>query len=269
MSHALSIMNPLAMLACCAALAQNELAVSPVRLPGASLDTSLRNEADRAVRQSARWLAARQQADGAWGVTNRLRLTALVVTALAASSCPEGDDARTRATLWLGGTAATPLTSLGDHAWRLLALSVSLPDTPGRHAYLHNLASRAPSDTAGASAEDRRLWREALLHAGQEAPPAPEAEDEESRALLAHAAAAWPPALDGTRALWRLARLINRSAGGQLLRGQTPLDWRNHMASRLITAQKNDPEGGCFWPAADPDRQLAETAYGILGLLEL
>ena len=57
MSHALSIMNPFFMLVCCAALAQNERAVMPVRLPGTSLDTSLRNEADRAIRQSVRWLA--------------------------------------------------------------------------------------------------------------------------------------------------------------------------------------------------------------------
>jgi len=269
MSHALSIMNPFFMLVCCAALAQNERAVMPVRLPGTSLDTSLRNEADRAIRQSVRWLAARQQADGAWGVTNRVRVTALVVTALAAASCPEGDSARARATLWLGGTAATPLTSLGDHAWRLLALSLALPETPGRHAYLHDLARRAQPAATGASADDSRLWREALSQAGQEAPTVSESKDEESRALLAHAAAAWPPALDGTRALWRLARMINRSAGGQLLRGQTPLDWRNHMANRLITAQKNDPDGGGFWSAATPDRQLAETAYGILGLLEL
>lgn len=269
MSHALSIMNPLAVLVCCAALGQHELAVTPVRLPGASLDTSLRNEADRAVRQSARWLAARQQADGAWGVTNRVRLTALVVTALAAASCPEGDDARTRATLWLDGAAATPLASLGEHAWRLLALSLALPDTPGRHAYLHALVRRAPSDATGASADDRRLWREALLQAGLETPPVQETENDESRALLVHAASDWPPTTDGTRALWRLARLINRSAGGQLLRGQTPLDWRTHVANRLITTQKNDPESGCYWTADTPDRQLAETAYGILGLLEL
>ncbi len=265
MPRSLSILNPLSALICCAGLAHADLSVTLIRQSGASLDISLRNESDRAARQAARWLCARQHPDGSWGTTQRVTLTALALTALAASPHPEDQDVRTRAAFWLGHSTTTPLASLGDHAWRLLALTLALPDTPERGTYLEALSRRAPSSDSS-SADDRRLWQEALAQAGLGSPPVPDADTAE---LLARAAAAWPPPLSRSRAAWRLARLINGAAGGHLTHGQATLDWRTHLAARLISTQKNDPHGGGFWGAETTDAQLAETAYGILCLLEL
>ena len=97
-------------------------------------------------------------------------------------------------------------------------------------------------------------------------PPAPDADSTE---LVARAATLWPPPLNRSRAAWRLARLINRTAGGRLIRGQTVLDWRSHLAAWLISSQKSAPEGGGFWAAETADAQIAETAYGVLCFLEL
>lgn len=104
------------------------------------------------------------------------------------------------------------------------------------------------------------------MQAGLGAQPAPDADSTE---FVAHAAAIWPPPLSRSRAAWRLARQINRTAGGRLTHGQAILDWRSHLATWLISTQKTAPEGGGFWAAETSDAQLAETAFGILCLLEL
>ena len=117
-----------------------------------------------------------------------------------------------------------------------------------------------------ASADDRRFWQEVLAQAGLGEPPAPDADSTE---LVARAAAIWPPPFNRSRAAWRLARLINRTAGGRLIRGQIVLDWRSHVASWLISTQKSAPDGGGYWEADTADAQLAETAYGMLCFLEL
>ena len=132
-------------------------------------------------------------------------------------------------------------------------------------APLRDLARRAPS-IDDASADDRRFWQEVLAQAGLGEPPAPDADSTE---LVARAAAIWPPPFNRSRAAWRLARLINRTAGGRLMRGQIVLDWRSHVASWLISTQKSAPDGGGYWEADTADAQLAETAYGMLCFLEL
>lgn len=265
MPRSLSILNPLAALLCGASLARADLVATPLRQPGSPLDISLSNEADRAVRQAARWLCARQNPDGSWGTTQHVALTSLALTALAASPHPENHEARSRGALWLGRSTTNHLTSLGTHAWRLLALTLSLPDTPERGAYLQELSRRAPPIT-DSSDDDRRFMQEVLAQAGLGAQPAPDADSTE---LVVRAAAMWPPPLSRSKAAWRLARLINRTAGGRLAHGQTILDWRSHLAAWLISTQKSAPEGGGFWAAETGDAQLAETAYGILCLLEL
>ena len=265
MLRSLSILNPLAALLCGVVLVRADLVATPLRQPVSPLDVSLSHEADRAVRQAANWLCMRQNPDGSWGTTQRVTLTALALTALAASPHPEDHNARSLGALWLGQSTTRSLSSLGEHAWRLLALSLSLPDTPERSAYLQDLARRVPP-VAASSVDDRRFYEEVLAQAGIGAQPAPDAESTE---LAARAAAIWPPPLSRSRAAWRLARLINRTAGGRLAHGQTSLDWRSHLAAWLISTQKNAPEGGGFWSAETADAQLAETAYGILCLLEL
>ena len=267
MRWSLSITNLLTALFFCGALGlRAEIAALPVRQPGASLDTSLRNEADHAVRQAALWLAARQQPDGSWGVSNRVRLTSIVLFALKVSSQPAYSEPCARAALWLDSTATNRTDDLGTHAWRLLALALALPETPGRTPFLRRLAERAPSDGCGASAGGQTLWREAAAAAGLAQPPPPES-DASNR--LARAAAAWQPPLDCNRAAWQLARLINRAGNGQLLRGNEPLDWRAGLAKTVINTQRRDSGGGGYWEAQNSDLMLAETAFGILALTEL
>jgi hypothetical protein len=263
----LSIMNPLATLVFCAATLHADLAATPMRQPGASLDTSIRNEADHAIRQAARWLADRQHPDGSWGESNRVELTALALFALSGARQPDQSGPSARAALWLNTTATNRLDRLGVHAWRLLALALVLPASPERIPFLRRLALQAPAGPQDAAAPaDRALWHEALALAGLGPPPVPEPDAADR---LARAAAAWPPPFADTRTTWLFARLVNRAANGMLLHGKEPIDWRKSVAGQLVSTQKKDPRGGGFWAADTPDGQLAETAYGILCLLEL
>ena len=268
MRSRLPITVALIALACCVTALRADISALPVRLPGSSLDTSLRNEADRATRQAARWLADRQQADGSWGESNRVLHTSLALAALAGTRDPEYSGATARAAVWLGNTETNRLDSLGDHAWRLIALSLAVPYSPERQHLFFRLLAQASPDRDDASAEDQQLWREALAQSGISASNAIE-NTCHARDALTQAASDWPPSLADIHAAWRLTHLINRNASGLLMKDGTPIDWRPHAAQHLINSQKNDPRGGGCWPADTPDRQIAETAYGLLTLLEL
>ena len=264
----LSITNLSAALFFCLALSLcGEVEVAPVRLPGSSLDTSLRNEADRAVSQAALWLAARQNPSGAWGESNSVLLTSVSLLALKASKQPQYSDACARAALWLDSSATNNVADLDAHAWRLLAVAQMLPAAPSRTRLLRRLADLAKPAEANASAAALAFWQEALAAADLgklTASPPPGAP-----AALSADAAAWPPAPSSNRSLWQLARRINREGGGQLVRGNTPLDWRADLAKRLVNAQRRAPGSGCYWEAEEAELQVAETAFGVLCLAEL
>ena len=122
---------------------RSDIVVTTIRAPGASLVVSLSNEADYAVSQGVRWLVSKQNADGSWGDTNRVHLTALVLCAARGSQHPFAQDACVNATLWLN-TAKSPLPEdLWTHAWRLLAFSIAIPDTPERERLLARLQENA------------------------------------------------------------------------------------------------------------------------------
>ena len=252
---------------CCVTALRADIAVSPVRLPGSSLDTSVRNEADRAIRQAARWLANRQQADGYWGESNRVLHTSLALAALAGTRDLEYSDATARAAVWLGNTETNRLDSLADHAWRLIALSIAVRETPARPQLFRRLIDLAPEPTARQSYDDLQLWREARNLSRIYPNPIPVHDC--SLGVLAQIACEWPQPIADNLAAWRLAHLINYADTSPLLNKGTPIDWRTHIAERLINSQKSDPRGGGYWLADTPDRQLAETAYGLLCLLEL
>ena len=263
----LSIMNPLVMLFFCAAMSlRANVTIAPVRQSGAPLDPSLRNEAGHAVRQAADWLAAHQNADGSWGGTNRVRFTSLALLALSVSHHPGFSEPCARAVLWLDRDATNRLDCLDTQAWRLLALLSALQGTTGRTNALCRFAktTEPPTDT---NSETARFWAEALSAAGLASlPPEPAA----ARDRLVRVADTWPPppALS-TATAWQLAHLINRTGGGQLVRGNTPLDWRTDLTQRLINTQRRASDIGGYWAAATLDGTIAETAFGILALLEL
>ena len=261
-------------LAFCVTALRADIAVPPMRrLPGSSLDTSVRNEADRAIRQAARWLADRQQADGSWGgESNRVQHTSLALSALAALAAanqpdPEYSDTIARAAVWLGGTETNRLDTLGDHAWRLIALSLAVPELPARQQLLRRLAEQAAHTKENASADDLQLWREARNQARIHPTPLPVYDC--AIGVRAQVICEWSKPLADNLAAWRLAHLINYADTSPFMNDGTPIDWRTHIAERLINSQKSDPRGGGYWPAGTPDRQLAETAYGLLSLLEL
>lgn len=266
----LSIANLLAALIFCAPLATcAELSVTTIRQPGSSLDTSLRNEADHAVRQAAAWLAAHQSVDGSWGNTTSIRLTSLALFALLSSGQPQFSEQQTRAALWLGQHNTNRLDSLDTQAWRLLALASALPKTVARTNVLSRFATPSRQLMQQATDEDRQLWLEALAAAGladhSSHPILPTARDR-----LASTAASWPPQPDLSPACaWQLAHLINRAGGGRLVLNNTPLDWRADLAKRLINSQRHAAESSGFWTAPDGEDPIAATAFGILALLEL
>ncbi|MDD5707581.1 MAG: hypothetical protein PHR35_16795 [Kiritimatiellae bacterium] len=278
------------------------------RLDAGPLALSIQNEVDAAIRRAQLWLAQRQQPDGSWGHSNRVFLTALTCLA----TCPDkpgtapaaADDAAARARLWLAESAAVtnqavPLEAM---AWRELALAQMLPAATSfpravaaQAVAVTGLLARltiveacrlqgtngvalavAAADEAFADAAERVVWLSL-----REVTPADRA------AMTAALARTWrTPAVvswqepDAQRA-WRLARAINRYAGGDLAapaEGTQPavrVDWRHQLARAWIARQRIDTRGGGYWPPAEPapaesdDATIAQTAFATLLLREL
>jgi len=243
-----------------------EMGVIAIRQPGASLDTSMQNEVDHAVRQAAAWLAAHQNTDGAWGVTNRVRLTSIILLSLNASRQPGYSEVTTRAALWLDAHAADRVEDLETHAWRLIGLSRVAPDSPARTHLLQGLSDAAKPLELNAPVDAARFWNEAQAAAGVGTllPPSSDATNR-----LATLASEWPSAFSGNANAWQIARLVNRTGNGQLLHDNLPLDWRRDLAQRLINTQRSAPSNGGYWEAPDPESRLCETAFGLLTLIEL
>ena len=267
MPRFLSITNLLTVLFfCSAASLYADVTVTPLRASGSSLDVSLQNEVTRAACQAALWLTPQQHQDGSWGESNRVRLTAIILIALKVSCQPASSESCARAALWLDGTATHRIDDLDTHAWRLLAFTFMLPKNPARSNLLSRLAARAETDKTQTPTADPTFWHEALVTAGLASPPPP---DNSTTSILSQTAADWPPDLSNNADTWRLIRLINRTGHGQLLRGNTPLDWRTDLARHLITTQRRDLAGGCYWNGDTRDGRIEQTALGILALLEL
>jgi len=260
-------MNPLLSIIFFAALRlYSDIAASALRHAGAPLDTSIQNEADRAVGQAVLWLCAQQHPDGSWGASNRVQTTSMAVCALKASRRSAAREPAIRATLWLGGTVTNRIESLDTHAWRFLALFLALPETSERTALLLRLKASAQFAFAGATGHQQRFWQETVAAAGLGATPAPACG---ASNRLARVAADWPSCLTNNAGAWHLARLINRDGRGQLIDGNTPLDWRTDLARQVIDTQRRDTLNGCYWNAQGQDGKITETALGILSLLEL
>ena len=266
MLRVLSITNTLSILVFCAAFSLSaDVIVTAIRPSGASLDTSLLNEVDNAVRQAAIWLGTQQHHDGSWGDSNSVRLTSMALFALRVSSQTVSSEPCTRAALWLDCTVTNRIDDLGTHTWRLLAITFMLPNNPARTNLLRRLAEQAVAAETDAAAEAQIFWREALAEAGL----AGQAQLACVSNRLAQAAASWPQVLKNNASAWQLARLINRAGNGQLVRDNGPLDWRTDLAKRIINAQRRAPSGGGYWNAKTLDGRIEETALGVLCLLEL
>ncbi len=242
--------------------------VTTIRQPGASLDTSLRNEREHAVDLAAEWLAARQGTDGCWGSeTDRVERTSVALLALTARRSRHSD-AVARAAVWLDAYPPAAGESGEAGAWRMLALLSVAPDTPDRAGLARRLLRETPPPAADAATSffSRLLWAEALALGGAEVEPRLAAPAERTLAALA---AEWPPDTRAPASLWLMAFLINRTSGGRLESGGAPLDWRRDIAQTLLGDQRRDPAGGGFWFSAESDARIRQTAFGILALNEL
>jgi len=268
MNTRMSIANAaLALFLTSAPSAAAQTPVGQIRLPGAGLDLSTRNEVATAIRRAGDWLAARQSPHGSWGLSNTVSITATTLTALCVPHCQQHSENRTRAALWLKDTAGHQTADLETHALRLLALALTLPDSSVRSNLFASLAADAEAEIGRAPPAAADLWRMAAEASGTTPPAAPTGADSASR--LRQTADVWPPFPCPAREIWRAAKLINTAGAGMLARGETRLDWRAETAAFLLGSQRRDLSGGAYWDAPGQDRRILETAWSILALSEL
>lgn len=186
-----------------------------VKVAGAELDLSIRNEVDHAQRQAALYLAHEQGEDGGWGQSNRLYTTALVLCALSTVRQDEFSESRARAALWLDQSVTNKLdgeATLSAHAWRLLALTQVLAASGERREFLGNLRERGARVTAGATVEAQHFWQEALAEAGVGEMPTVSCAMSNSWRVVQER---WPAVVGGSASAWRAARLINQLGEGR------------------------------------------------------
>lgn len=245
-----------------------DIGATLIRQPGASLDTSLRNELDHAVDLAAAWLAGHQNTDGSWGSeTDRVSRTSIALLALTARTNLYSD-ACARAAVWVDAHPPADTDTSDTYAWRMIALLSAAANTPGRLDLTQRLIREAlPHEpTTNDLFFSQLLWSDALALAGQRVRPLPAPIAE--RVLQSHAAD-WPPRNTTPDSLWLPAHLINRMRKGVLERNGTQLDWRRDIAQSLINSQRRDPAGGGYWSPSECDARIHATAFGILTLLEL
>ncbi len=245
-------------------------ALAHIRQYGASLDTSLRNEATHAMTQTLDWLLAQQLANGEWQSSNSVQSTSLVLCTLYATNQNRlHSDAATRAALWLNQSITNQIPDLETHAWRLLALSLTLPQNVTQTVWLNKLARQADFAARTASEDTRRFWHRVRVSVGLEA-SSDTGENRSDQEQLAELAKTWPPTpYPPAEQLWQLAQLINRVGAGQLVYENTPRDWRTDLARYLINSQRYASIGGGYWLAPAQHDPIIENAFCILTLLEL
>ncbi len=242
--------------------------VDQIRLPGAAIDLSSRNEVVNAIRLASDWLASKQNPQGSWGVSNNVGVTSVALTAMCVSRHQKYSDNQTRAALWLKNTADLQIADLETHALRLLALSLTLPESSVRSNLFSSLIAKAKSttDVCPAKPEAEELWHLATAAAGLHTAAEPH---QTIKVSLRQIANNWPPFPCGNRAICRAAKTINRAGEALLTLGDIRLDWRSETAIFLLGSQRRDLTGGGYWDAPDHRRRILETAWGILALAEL
>ena len=259
MKRLLSIINLLGVLFFFIADAA-EVDVVAIRQPGTSLDTSISNEADNAMRLAAEWLIARQHPDGSWGSTNNVaELTPIAWLALKGVESAVDAVRRDRALVWLD---AQPIggAAFDANVWRRQVTFLALPDSPEREARLHELAKAMKPIPFSVHAYGYFLWREEALPIETKA---------QAKGMLSSVARTYPMDTPSTETLWFFARLINRYSNGVWLRGTEALDWRNDFGLTLINALRKDPAGGGYWNADTDDAKIRATAFALLALREI
>jgi len=261
MKRVLSIMNLLGVLLFCGrGAAAATVGIPHASQPGASLDLSLRHEADNAKRLAADWLAARQNPDGSWGSTNlNTVLTPIAWFALHGMGDAVDAIACGRAIVWLDSQPLGPGARFDAGLWRRLLIRHAFADSPERQKREEAICDATRELVSDAPAYSLWLWHEA----GHERNLGGSA-----TRYLALAAPDYPMDTRNPETLWFFARLINRYANGVWLRGTDALDWRSDFARALINAQRKGPVGG-HWDGDTDDAKLRATAFALLALMEI
>lgn len=275
------------------------------RFGGGPLSRSVQNEANAAIDAASAWIAARQDANGAWGGGD-VRLTSLCAIALFSAEDPLSGSLPPfhwnlrRATLWLQSPEATNALAalegdrqLSARAWREMALcAVTRGEAPMDRALLRPLpATNAPLPRAlfveWPVAEARRFRGIPTARPASSngcpvvrfisdaqcrlIPPGDRGKisDGLSKALTDPGAGAdWT---GNAEAAWWLARMINRALGGELKleagegKAIRRLTWRENMAWRWITTQRVDSSGKGRWGDESP----GTTVFAVLRRLPI
>ena len=278
---------------------------APWHFGGGPLTRSIQNEANAAINAASAWLADRQDANGSWA-TNDVRLTSLCAIALLSaenpfiSARPPSHLNCRRAIQWLQSPAATnALSTLKDdkqlsaRAWREMALcAFTRGKTPKDDVLLRPLpVTNAPLPRAlflewpvtearnfrGIKTERPDSTNGCAIIRFISDTQRQRVSSEKREILSDDLSQAWMDAETNTNwtknaeAAWWLARMINRSLGGELsLKAKEGnriqrLTWRQEMAEHWITTQRIDTTGKGYWG----NESLETTVFGILLLGEL
>jgi len=242
------------------------------------VSVSLQNELNAAMDRGTVWLLHQQNADGSWGLSNRIGLTAVATLALTQRAAHDACAAKDRAAAWLEQAGTQTETRREDAAaWREIALAVVRAQTSAQSHTTIAVSSTIHTNNLSPAV---RMLLDDRSEMGSQAPHSQAA----SSATLSLLAARWTPQGPQTEAasgrmqsLWLAARQINRTGGGVLADTQgRVIDWRNDLAKVLVDSQSVDAQlpGAGFWhsahPASEWDSQpIAETAFAILAMGEL
>ncbi len=244
---------------------QAQLAPIPVLPAGAELDLSIRNEVEHVRHQAINWMRRHQNEDGSWGISNKLMVTALAVSALATDGVNLSDECA-RAVVWLNNSITNENVTLKEHAWRFLSLALTLKKDQQSGDFLKRLALQVPARGDTTLTEEWLLWQEALAMAHLATAAAlPEA----STNQLHEIAQEWPAAITNSYEAWRIAHLINQAGSGRLARHNQNIEWRTFLARRFINTQRRSAEGGGYWGEGTIEQRVFETASALLCLREL
>jgi len=249
-------------------LRAQEVAIHPIRHPGGSLDASIRNEVDHAIRSAADWLIAQQRPDGSWGSTNvAFEETARVCLALSLTQSSSCSSPIANGMEWLDAHPIPDTPARSTCAvWRVLAWSSILKQTPEKEARLQALTNAIALPPEPGILLSNMLIYEAHYQAGS--PPGPFSESI-LRAQLNQCAKIVMKLPIDTETFWALSHYINQYNKGIMDAASGAEDWRDRVAQSLINTQRKAPADGGFWDDRTADLRIRATAFGLLALLEL
>lgn len=244
------------------AFSKEALTVKKIREPGDALDTSISQELDHALYNAKIWLKRRQNSDGSFGSTDKIKCTAVVILALAEENNQANAVISSKAAKWLTKELNTnSTTNIATAAWCSAAMKLS-SEAKKSSKIIKNLQKFIVEQCPKSTNLTAQLCTEILLST------TPDNSEIKLNSKQVNAENYLYPDISLTE-MWINARSINRSGGQLYSETGERVDWRRKYASKLIDCQKIEPEGGGYWSAVTPAETLRNTALAIIILKEL